>query len=304
MKRCTVYISTSLLASSQPVLVLSVVLSSRLRISFDKDNAGRIAGMLDEVRGIEAGSRLADLLRLLNPGTELNSVDNEDVLDVSITYLRRVLLLSFYNGCTFASDVENVVSFSHPARPIHLHLRLKGADEILTKAAEDRRNGHSVAIMEDGETTPSDAETDMLVKCLNDSIVRALEKVQEMAQRGHSCLIDDKTDAAVRKIETAEQASRQEWSIGMPMQSIFPSADNFHCPSISLEQNGRHPPGEESHPHPCGRLAGEGCTGPQPLITIGNVCFAPVQVVAGIAIWSADEVQEQFPICADKCVDC
>ncbi len=73
MKRCTVYISTSLLASSQPVLVLSVVLSSRLRISFDKDNAGRIAGMLDEVRGIEAGSRLADLLRLLNPGTELHS---------------------------------------------------------------------------------------------------------------------------------------------------------------------------------------------------------------------------------------
>ncbi len=259
MKRCTVYVSTSLLASSQPVSVLSAALSSRLRISRDKDDAGRIAGMLDEVlRGIEAGSQLAILLRLLNPGTELNSVDNEDVLDVSITYLRRVLLLSFYNGCTFASDVENVVSFSHPARPIHLHLRLKGVDEILTKAAEDRRNGHSVAIMEDGETTPSDAETDMLVKCLNDSIVRALEKVQEMAQRGHSCLIDDKTDAAVRKIETAEQASRQEWSIGMPMQSIFPSADNFHCPSISLEQTGRHPPQRGISPPPSRSARGRG----------------------------------------------
>ena len=120
MKGCTVYVSTSLLASSQPVSVLSAALSSRLRISRDKDDAGRIAGTLDEVlRGIEAGSRLAVLLRLLNPGTELHLVDNEDVLDVSIAYLRRVLLLSFYNGCTSASDVGNVVSFSHPARMIH-----------------------------------------------------------------------------------------------------------------------------------------------------------------------------------------
>ena len=40
-----------------------------------------------------------------------------------------------------------MLSFSHPAGTIHL--RLKGADEILAKAAEDRRNGHSVAIAED-----------------------------------------------------------------------------------------------------------------------------------------------------------
>ena len=99
--------------------------------------------------------------------------------------------------------------FLHPVRTIHL--RLKGADEILAKAAEDRRNGHSGAIAENGETTSPDAETDMLVKRLNDSIVRALKEVQEMAQRGPSCLIDDKIDAAVRNIETAEQASRQEW---------------------------------------------------------------------------------------------
>jgi hypothetical protein len=94
MKRCTVHVSTSLLASSQPVSVLSAALSSRGRISRDKDDAGRISGMLDEVRGIEAGSRLADLLRLLNPGTELHPVDDEDVLDVSIAYLRRVHLRS------------------------------------------------------------------------------------------------------------------------------------------------------------------------------------------------------------------
>ena len=51
----------------------------------------------------------------------------------------------------------------------------------------------------------------MLVKRLNDSIARALEKVQEMAQRGPSCLIDHETDVAARKIESAEQASMQEW---------------------------------------------------------------------------------------------
>ncbi len=136
-------------------------------------------------------------------------VDDEDVLDVSIAYLRCVLLLSFYNGCTSASDMGNVVLFSHPARTVHL--RLKGADEILAKAVEDRRNGHCVAIAEDGETTSPNAKTDRLVKRLDDSIVRALEKVQERAQRGPSCLIDNKTDTTVKKIETAEQASRQEW---------------------------------------------------------------------------------------------
>ena len=100
---------------------------------------------------------------------------------------------------------------------------------------------------------------------------------------------DQNTLWMVHIIATVRQYPR----VGMPMRSVFPSADNFHCPLISLEQNRRHPPGEESHPHPRGRL--EGRAGPQPPIVIGNVHCAPVQVVAGIAIWSADEVQEQLP---------
>ena len=44
IKRCTVYVSTSLLLSSQPVSVLSAALSSRGRISRNKDDAGRIWG--------------------------------------------------------------------------------------------------------------------------------------------------------------------------------------------------------------------------------------------------------------------
>ncbi len=78
-----------------------------------------------------------------------------------------------------------------------------------------QRTGETAILMPSRKTerrhplTPS--ETDMLVKRLNDSIARALEKVQEMAQRGPSCLIDHETDVAARKIESAEQASMQEW---------------------------------------------------------------------------------------------
>ena len=203
IKQCTVYVSTSFLLSSQPVSVLSAALSSRGRISRDKDDAGRISGMLDKVRGIEAGSRLTDLLRLLNPGTELHLVDDKDVP----MYQSRTSDACICSHSTMDAPQHAFVLASRGDNPT----RLKGADEILAKAAEDRRNGHSDAIAEDGETTSSDAETDMLVKCLHDSIARALEKVQEMAQRGPSCVIDHETNAAARKIESAEQASMQEW---------------------------------------------------------------------------------------------
>jgi hypothetical protein len=203
IKRCTVYVSTSFLLSSQLVSVLSAALSSKGRISRDKDDAGRILGMLDKVRGIEAGSRLADLLRLLNPGTELHSVNDKDVP----MYRSRTSGACICSHSTMDTPQHAFVLASRGDNPT----RLKGADEILAKVAEDRRNGHSDAFAEEGETTSSDAKTDMLVKPLNDSIARALEKVQEMAQRGPSCLIDHETDAAARKIESAEQASMQEW---------------------------------------------------------------------------------------------
>jgi hypothetical protein len=183
--------------------VSGAVKGSRGRISRDKDDAGRILGILDKVVGIEAGSQLADLLRLLNPGTELHSVDDEDVP----MYRSRTSGACICSRSTMDAPQHAFVLASRRDNPT----RLKGADEILAKAAEDRRNGHSDAIAEDGETTSPDAETDMLVKCLHDSIARALEKVQEMAQRGPSCVINHETNAAARKIESAEQASMQEW---------------------------------------------------------------------------------------------
>ena len=64
------------------------------------------------VRGIEVGSRLAGLLRLLYPGDELHSVDNEDILDVSI---------AISGGCicphSAASDVGGELLFFRSCIP-------------------------------------------------------------------------------------------------------------------------------------------------------------------------------------------
>ncbi|KAL7469200.1 hypothetical protein ACHAXS_009457 [Conticribra weissflogii] len=225
-RRCTVFVSTASLAPSQPVSVLSAAVSSRARIARDRDSVSTIALTLDEVRGIKAGNRLDDLLRLLYPGKELENVDDEDILDVSIAYLRRVHLFSFYNGCTAASDVGNVLSGQHPAGTIHL--RLRDADEILRKAAEEKGN---VPLTEGGdEDRNNDKEnrdgeddedsskkegnavvTDMLVMRLNNSISKALDHVKMLAYRGSSCLVDEATDAAARAIELQEQQTKNEW---------------------------------------------------------------------------------------------
>ena len=80
-KQCTVFLSTATLSSSQPVSVLSAAVSSRERISRDKEAATTIATILDRVREISQGNRLVDLLKLLFPGEgELASVDDEDIL--------------------------------------------------------------------------------------------------------------------------------------------------------------------------------------------------------------------------------
>ena len=213
--RCKVFISTSLISSSQPVSVLSAAVSSRDRISGDKDDAKTISRALDDVLGIEAGNRLSDLMLLLFPGDELTSVDDEDILDITIAYLRRVHLFSFYNGCTSATDVGDVISYSHPSGTIHL--RLRDADEILRKTAEE--NG-TVAMVEDGgdvetekgdDAKASSANRDMLVRRLNDSIAKALKSVKIMEKRGPKCVVDEETDMAARNIETSEQNTSEQW---------------------------------------------------------------------------------------------
>ena len=222
LRRCTVFVSTVSLSPSQPVSVLSAAVSSRERVRRDKEDVRKIARTLDEVREIKAGNRLDGLLHLLYPGNELAKVDDEDILDVSIAYLRRVHLFSFYNGCTAASDVGDVLTGQHPAGTIHL--RLKNADEILRKATEEK-SGNAIATevgageqggeKEGCHIDPSkhdalDDGNDMLVMRLNESISNALDHVKMLAEQG--CLIDEQTDAAAKNIETQEQQTKIEWA--------------------------------------------------------------------------------------------
>lgn len=214
-KRCKVFVSTALISSSQSVSVLSAAVSSRERISGDKEDAKAISRALDEARGIEAGNRLSDLMLLLFPGNELASADDEDILDIAIAYLRRVHLFSFYNGCTSATDIGDVLSDSHPSGTIHL--RLRNADEILRKTADE--NGTAAMDEDGGDGEPekgdvavgSSAGRDMLVTRLNDSITKALESVKVMEERGPGCIVDEETDMAARDIETSEQNIREQW---------------------------------------------------------------------------------------------
>jgi hypothetical protein len=214
-KRCKVFISTSPISSSQPVSVLSAAVSSRDRISGDKEDAKTISRALDEARGIEAGNRLSDLLLLLFPGDEMVSVDDEDILDITIAYLRRVHLFSFYNGCTSAADVGDVLSYSHPSGTIHL--RLRDADDILRKTAEDNGtaamddDGGDVETKKGNSAEGNSAGRDMLVTRLNDSITKALESVKIMEKHGPGYVIDEETDMAARDIETSEQNTRELW---------------------------------------------------------------------------------------------
>ena len=87
-----------------------------------------------------------------NPGTELHSVDDEDVQ----MYQSRTSGACICSCSTMDAPQHAFVLASRRDNPT----RLKGADEILAKAAEDRRNGHSDAIAEDRETSSPDAERD------------------------------------------------------------------------------------------------------------------------------------------------
>ena len=119
-----------------------------------------------------------------------------NALDVTIAYLRRVHLFTFYNGCTFSNNVGSILGNNHPAGVV-VHVRLKGPDEILKKAKEENADMYDDLSMGDegnddqskkhdesnvkgedqyddktrGENNSHSAETkDMLVMRLDDSI--------------------------------------------------------------------------------------------------------------------------------------
>ena len=203
-KVCRVKVATSSLAPTQHVSVLTAAVSTRGRIQSDRATATQIAERLDTLRVISHGNRLVDLLKLLYPTpAEWDTVDDEDILDVSIAYLRRVHLFSFYNGCIAAEQVGSVLAYDHPAGTIHL--RLRNADDILRKMAEEK-GGDSEADVE--SFVENTVKNDMLVMRLNESIEKALESLNE---RGSGCLVDEETDAAAMEIEAAEKETKNTW---------------------------------------------------------------------------------------------
>jgi len=228
LRRSTVFVSTSSVAASQPISVLSAAVSSSDRISKDRMAAVVVARALDSSRGILRGVRLDDVLEKLF----FIEGRDEDVLDVSVAYLRRVHLFSFYNGCTASDSMGGTLGGGHTSGTIHL--RLEGADDILKKAEEERTAdgiyddlpdmpGAEKKEEEDKEVDDEDdeekekpASTDMLVMRLDQSIERAMAKSKSNSSSARTddspdVIVDPVTDRTAKQIEFLENQAKKQW---------------------------------------------------------------------------------------------
>jgi hypothetical protein len=269
LKRVTVFVATSPPIQHQQTVVLSAAVSSTKRIPKDCKVAYTIAKRMDIARGVPSDLGCQMVLNTLFPNlmhegliqADDKDKDNnnngedgkgnknrnqmiEDALDVTIAYLRRVHLFSFYNGCTFSDNVGAVVGGSHPAGVVHV--RLKGADEILRKTREENADMYDDLPMADdkdkenttdndskmnddanndnndnddgldektkGESTAHSAETkDMLVMRLDDSIEKVLSTITEEMEVPNPYCINETVDTVANEIESLEQKSKKEW---------------------------------------------------------------------------------------------
>jgi hypothetical protein len=204
-RKATVWVSTQPLQAN--VQVLSAAVSSKKRIREDKEAAISLALALDIRRNIPAACRLdamlskAFLLPTAN-GSENSPDDDADALDLSIAYLRRIHLFSFYNGCQSAKNVGDVLSGNH-APTSTIHLRLAIADDILQNDADVPALTQAV---EDGAVAPAAAEVkvDMLVQRLNDSIAKALEEFKKWEGVPSNVVVSPEIDAQADELEVKE----------------------------------------------------------------------------------------------------
>jgi len=222
VRRVPVFISSSLPIKSQSATVLSAAVSSATRIKSDKEAAISIARKLDVKQDIPREARLESILKKLftSDAADASASASEDMLDVAIAYLRRVHLFTFYNGCTAADNVGCALSGNHPTSVIHL--RLKGADEILKKAREDNADMYDDLPINDGddstakdsvitgEEIKSDEPKDMLVMRLDDSIAKALENLCDL-DVASPFIVNETVDALASEIESLEEKTKREW---------------------------------------------------------------------------------------------
>jgi hypothetical protein len=193
-RSATILISTTPLSST--IQVLSAAVSSKERVASDKEKAFLLAEQWDMKRNIPAEVRCEALLKKALPTIETEQ-DTEDALDITIAYLRRVHLVCFYNGCTAAPYVGDVLSGQHPTSTIHL--RLQNADELLQQTKAETQ--------EDPTSAP---KKDLLEQRLDDAIEKALEDSKPSAD-GRQCIIDPKVDADAKEIERQENQVERTW---------------------------------------------------------------------------------------------
>lgn len=197
-RKASVWVSTK--SISPTVQVLSAALSSKTRINQDQQSTYKLAKAYDARRGIPPESCLETLLQQAVPkianlngeGDDIRSPqDIEDALDVTVAYLRRVHLLSYYNACTVADRVAEVLDGKHAASTIHL--RLANADEIL----EPKENEAPIV--------------DLLVQRLDDSVQKALDESSSWETGGVAPVVDAETDTRAKEIERMEEGVEDHW---------------------------------------------------------------------------------------------
>jgi len=239
-RRVSVFVSTSSPLKSQSTTVLSAAVSSLSRIPADKDAAIKIARTMDIMKDIPAEARLDAILDTLfsSPGFSTNDNDNgsdnrgvpndestcDDMLDVTIAYLRRVHLFTFYNGCIAAENIGSCLTSGNPTSVIHK--RLKRADEILQKAREENADMYDdlpirekaasdSAGMKEGVNGEKQANLnepkDMLVMRLDDSIEKILGDLPPDLNYTSPFVVNEFIDAVASEVESLEEKTKKEW---------------------------------------------------------------------------------------------
>jgi hypothetical protein len=181
----------------QQVTVLSAAVSSKDLIEKSKASALTIGHALDFVKGIPSGCRLEDLISVLFDGLdyESNSV-LEDILDVSIAYLRRVHLFSFYSGQTAKCEGDLLAGTTGT-----IQLRLEDAEVYLT---EKERTSSAVS------DSDNSLESDMLVRRLFDIITKAVEESKGLLDT-KGVVVSPEVDKAAEEAQSEELEAKNQW---------------------------------------------------------------------------------------------
>lgn len=235
IRHVSVFVSSSSAVQTQSLAVLSAAISSRSRYSNDRKAAMDIAKRLDIARDIPMYSRLScvlsklfgnDILKMLQSGDydsfELKDIApysnmsqfEQDFLDVTIAYLRRVHLFSFYNGCIISESIGSTLSGTHPTSTVHL--RLHDADLILQKAREDNSEIYGDLSADSiVKHVPSDANEskDMLVMRLDASIAKAIDVFSSVDESGFTnpFIVNEIIDPLASEIESMEEKKKTSW---------------------------------------------------------------------------------------------